>query len=83
METERQQRHTAATATTRTGHLVVELKVGVHLETGVEGFDRVAIAAVAIVQQPDAVPKARILFQHDNGTREEQYRKGAVGSGMG
>lgn len=57
--------------------LVVQFEVGVHLEARVERFDRVAIASVAVVQEPNAVPQARVLrgAKKEGGQRTNIIRR--------
>ena len=42
-------------------HLVIELEVRVHLEARVECLDGMPVTPVAVVQEPDTVPKTRVL----------------------
>lgn len=53
---------------------MVELKVGVHLEARVKGFDGVPIAAVAVVEEADAVPQARVLREGGKGMARRRAR---------
>lgn len=45
----------------REAHLVIELEVRVHLQARVERLDGVPVTPVAVVQEPDTVPKTGVL----------------------
>lgn len=61
--------------TSKGTHLVIQLKIGIHLEARVKGFDSVSVAAIAVVQEADPVPKPCVL----EATRNNKTTQGNSG----